>query len=114
MMPIKDRYDIAQRLKEFRRLRRLTQVQVADAVGVGRPAYGSYEEGRAEPPIPVMFRLVKFYNLQSIDHLLGEVNCEMNETHPVLQSYFQLKPELRQVVDFILNQNKNGTGDPEH
>lgn len=114
-MPILDRYDIASKLKDLRKRRGCTQEYVAKAIGIGRPAYGSYEEGRAEPSIPVMLRLVKFYHLESIDHMLGEkFTVADDDLNSIVKAYLRLRPEMRKVVDFILKQNNNAAGDTEH
>lgn len=108
-MTILTRYDIAERLKDLRKQKRLTQAQTADAIGITRSAYGSYEEGRAEPSIPILLRFVKFYRFESIDQLLGEMPGNVqNVEHPVLKAYYRLKPDMKAIVDFILTQEKMG------
>lgn len=100
--------DIAQRLKDLRKHAGLTQEQLAKAIGITRSAYGSYEEGRAEPPIPVMVRFVMFYKLDSIDHLIGFVPGGNAKVHPFLNAYYSLPAKMKLIVDFILKQNGNG------
>jgi len=48
---------MAERLQYFRELKKKTQLQMADMLGVKRCTYASYEEGRAEPSI---YTLKKF------------------------------------------------------
>lgn len=106
--------DLSQRLKDLRKDRGYNQEKVAVAISIKRPTYASYEEGRAEPSIAVLLSLVHLYNFDSLDQLLGIVSLKPSGTHPVLHAYFNLKSDMRKVVDFILNQNNDGTGDTEH
>ncbi len=58
------------RLKEIRRIRKLTQHEVADSIGCTVGAYSKYETGDREPSITVLNRLADFYGV-SVDYLLG-------------------------------------------
>jgi transcriptional regulator with XRE-family HTH domain len=48
---------IAQQLRALRKRLRLTQEELADELGVGRPAYKNWEYGQSNPPEKVMWRL---------------------------------------------------------
>jgi DNA-binding XRE family transcriptional regulator len=50
-------------LRELRAEMGMTQDEVAQAIGVNRPAYGAYEEGRAEPPFRCLLALAKLYDI---------------------------------------------------
>ncbi len=57
------------RLKELRQKRKMTQQQVADALGIDRALYVRYENESRKPPIPNLKKLSDFFGV-SIDYLL--------------------------------------------
>jgi transcriptional regulator with XRE-family HTH domain len=59
----------AQRLKELRKERGLTQQELADRLGLKRAALGAYEEGRAEPRLINVVAIADFFGV-SVDALL--------------------------------------------
>lgn len=52
-----------QQLKVIRLQNKLTQQQLADALGITRSAYCGYEIGRRSPDLDTIIRLSEFYNL---------------------------------------------------
>lgn len=48
---------VAQAIQEARKAKKLTQKEVADAIGVKLPTYSTYETGRSEPPVEILVRL---------------------------------------------------------
>ncbi len=56
-------------LKLLRKRRKRSQEDVAQTLGITRSAYNSYENGVAEPGIPVLIRLSDFYQV-NIDKLI--------------------------------------------
>lgn len=57
-------------IKNLRKIRGLTQDQLADKIGVNRAMIGSYEEGRAIPKISALRTLSYYFNV-SIDNLVN-------------------------------------------
>ena len=57
-------------IKYLRKVRNLTQDQLADKIGVNRAMIGSYEEGRAFPKLPALQILSHYFNV-SIDSLVN-------------------------------------------
>ena len=58
------------RLKECRLECGLTQLQVANALGLTLPAICQYEKGVREPSLDILVKLCKLLNV-SADYLLG-------------------------------------------
>ena len=54
---------IAKNIKHLRRLKGLTQEQLAEELSISRSRIGSYEEGRSEPPIETLIDLSHYFNL---------------------------------------------------
>ena len=50
-------------MKQQRLLRRLTQEEMAERLGITRPTYSSYERGAREMPTFILFALARFYGL---------------------------------------------------
>ena len=63
-------------LKMIRIQNKLTQQQVADALGITRSAYCSYEIGRRSPDLDSLIRLSEFYRLNFAE-FLSELNCSL-------------------------------------
>ncbi len=57
-------------LSYLRKQRGVTQLQLADAVGLKRANIGAYEEGRAHPRLPAIVGLAQYFNV-TIDSLLS-------------------------------------------
>ncbi len=56
-------------LKKIRKLKSLSQKELADSMGLKRAALGAYEEGRSEPKIDTIIRFANYIGI-SIDSLL--------------------------------------------
>ena len=63
------------RLKELREEKGLLQREVADILGVSRPAYNHWENGKIEIDFTNLKKLADFYNV-TIDYIIG---CEPTE-----------------------------------
>jgi transcriptional regulator with XRE-family HTH domain len=62
------------RLKELRKEERMTQVQLADAIGVERSTIGKYEGNQnVVPSIEVLHTIADYFNVTT-DYLLGRDN----------------------------------------
>lgn len=57
-------------LRELRARKRVTQQEVADAVGVDVTSIYNYENGRTVPTFEIAWRLADYYNV-SLDRLGG-------------------------------------------
>lgn len=58
-------------IKHLRKVRGLTQDQLADKIGVNRAMIGSYEEGRAVPKLQALQVISHYFNV-SIDNLVNK------------------------------------------
>lgn len=62
--------DFSRRLKQLRKDKHLTQVQVADRIGVTASMVSSYETDIRLPSYDVMLRIADIFGV-SVDYLLG-------------------------------------------
>ncbi len=60
----------AERLKELRASRNLTQKQVYEAVGMSAIGYQRYEYGEREPAYQNLLAIADYFNV-SLDYLVG-------------------------------------------
>ncbi len=58
------------KLKEFRKMKKLSQQQVADKIGINQKTYSNYENGQAEPSIEKLIKLARLFGV-SVDTLIG-------------------------------------------
>ena len=61
-----------ERLIEQRKLNKMTQRQVAEALNIKQPSYIRYEKGDAEPSLESLVILADIFDV-SIDYLLGRI-----------------------------------------
>ncbi|MBQ6720117.1 MAG: helix-turn-helix transcriptional regulator [Oscillospiraceae bacterium] len=61
---------IEERLSEARKIRKLSQKQIAEVLGIPQQQYSRYENGKFEIPVRYVVVLCKFYGI-SADWLLG-------------------------------------------
>ena len=61
--------DCSEKLKALREARGLTQLQVADRIGISKAMISAYETASKAPSVDVLIRLSRLYGV-SIDHLV--------------------------------------------
>lgn len=63
----------SERLKQLRKLKKLTHEYMANLLGMTRQGYGNYENGKREPDQETLEKLADFFET-SVDYLLGRTN----------------------------------------
>ncbi len=61
------------RIKELRKEKGITQVNVSTNIGVEESYYGKYERGVHDIPLSVLIKLADFYNV-SLDYITERTN----------------------------------------
>ena len=61
---------LAERMKELRKERSLSQENIAKELAMSTRTYGRYEAGEREPTASVLIRMADFYAV-TIDYLVG-------------------------------------------
>ncbi|HYG50271.1 MAG TPA: XRE family transcriptional regulator [Flavobacteriales bacterium] len=54
---------VAHNISHLRKVKGITQEQLADHLGIKKSRLGSYEEGRSDPPIDILIQLSSFFRL---------------------------------------------------
>ena len=60
----------AKNISYLRKIRKLSQEDMATGIGVQRSTWSNYENGRTEPNFETMMSIIKFFNV-SADTILG-------------------------------------------
>ena len=63
-------YMLRKRLIELRKKHKKTQKEMADLLGITRPAYTAYESGNRHPDYESLLKIAEFFDV-STDYLLG-------------------------------------------
>lgn len=91
---------IGQRLKDARIALRMTQPDLAKAVGVTKGAIGNYETGVSSPKEPILVKLMEVLQI---------------DANYLYQDYIrisaQLSPDEKRLVDLYRNANDQARGD---
>lgn len=80
------------RLKYLRKSNNKTQQDIADILGITRPAYTAYEQGKRNPDYEILEKIADYYNV-SLDYLLGRivsVDTDINQN----SLYFNPSPSM--------------------
>ncbi len=92
------------RLKYLRKSNNKTQQDIADILGITRPAYTAYEQGKRNPDYEILEKIADYYNV-SIDYLLGRTdNTGALHTQAGISDneYNNLSSYQKEVIDFFL------------
>lgn len=103
---------IADKIKALRKEKRLTQVQLAEAINVERSSVAKYESG-VTPSMDVLVRIADFFNVTT-DYLLGNTDIkkensptEMSaEEQEIIELWKGLSTEKREAFKSLLGLKK--------
>ena len=97
------------RLSELRKSHKLTQIQIADMLGVTQQTVFAWEHGKAQPLMENAIKLSSFYGV-SIDYLLGRDDATkkqptVNDDGLLAKTLSRVQslsdPALQRVQDFL-------------
>ncbi len=90
----------AERLKELRKGRKLTQQQAADLFEIPQKNYAAYEEDRAKPPLELADRMCDVFGV-TLKQLIGTEHHNPEKTFKA--RYSTAPPNVRKAIDLLLN-----------
>ncbi|WP_175057838.1 helix-turn-helix domain-containing protein [Streptococcus salivarius] len=70
--------EFSERLKDLRKQAGLTQVDVAEKLGISQPAYASWERGVKKPTQENLVKIAQILNV-SVDYLVGNSEKKSDE-----------------------------------
>lgn len=88
-------------LKEFRVRNRISQISIAQYLGIAKNTYYQYENGIRKIPLEIVCELANYYDV-SVDELLGRttepqlLDDARVERPEILELYESLTPELQE------------------
>lgn len=92
---------LPERLKGERKKRKLTQVELADRLGVARSTYSGYETGKTEPDFDTLEKIANYLEV-SYDYLLGRTeDPTRNEKDSIdkLNDYLDLELTDEEIIN---------------
>lgn len=102
-----------QNLKRLRERDRVTQQQLASAVGVSQQSINKYENHNIEPDIDTLIAIADFFHT-SVDYLLGHTLIADGSDHRLTQDemdmiskYRFLSPKEKESIHLILDNYSN-------
>lgn len=99
---------VAQMIQETRKAKKLTQKEVADAIGVKLPTYSTYETGRSEPPVEILVRLSFLFGV-SLD-ILTQKERLYKDTKDLAEQLNTFKTEIAKAKEELA---RRGDSNPE-
>ena len=99
---------VAQMIQELRKAKKMTQKEVADAIGVKLPTYSTYETGRSEPPVEILVRLSFLFGV-SLD-VLAQKERLYKDTKNLAEQLNNFKAEIAKAEEELA---KRGDSNPE-
>lgn len=86
---------LGSRLTNLRNQRKKTQEDIAEILGITRPAYTAYEKETRKPDYGILMKLADYYDV-TVDYLLGRTEFpEYNEKQQQEFNQFSKDPELQ-------------------
>ena len=89
--------EFSERLKDLRKQAGLTQVDVAEKLGISQPAYASWERGVKKPTQENLVKIAQILNV-SVDYLVGNSEEKTDELDN---------------IELLFRMNSNGLTDEE-
>ena len=92
---------IGSRLKEARLSKKLTQMDLASAVGVTKGAIGNYETDVSSPKEDILIRLMKYLDIDAnflYQDYISDDDCYYGSVSETRSDSLFLSPEERQII----------------
>lgn len=93
---------VVKMLKAARKNKKISQEQVADAIGISRTAYSNYEQGTREPDITTLRKLCDFLNVPA-DFIIGRtpISDTEAEAYAIVSSALKKAAKHNKVDTYI-------------
>lgn len=101
----------AERLKELRKEKNMTQVQLAEALGVSKGTIAMWEIGKREPNFETLYRLSDIFD-KRIDYILGYSNDasspQLTEEDIDQLGRWEVEDQFREIIMAYLSLDEYG------
>ena len=107
--------EFSERLKTLRKEAGLTQVDVAEKLGISQPAYASWERGVKKPTQENLVKIAQVLNV-SVDYLVGNSEEELDELDNIELLFRMNSKELteeekavfkKELIEFMMERKKS-------
>ena len=92
--------ELGERIKKERRLREITQYQLAEFLNVSQPAVAAWEKGHRKPDIDSICKMADLFETTT-DSLLGRVPMETEIIKPTPKDTAQITKDEERLMRYI-------------
>lgn len=90
---------IGKRIKELRKCKHITQIELSEYLNVGQSTLANFEGGRRIIPVDIIIKLANYFNVTT-DYLLGISSIPTSDSHTnTLNSSITLSEDEQKLVD---------------
>lgn len=104
---------INERLKQLRKSKKITQLELAKEMNVAKTTIASYEQGVSEPNIAMMTKLAKYFNV-SPSYLMGWDSIQPNSSGQTTLFDDMLSIPVYQFEKHLIESFRNLTSDDQN
>ena len=108
--------EFSERLKKLRKQTQLTQVDVAEKLGISQPAYASWERGTKKPTQDNLVKIAQILNT-SVDYLVGNSDGKKEDELDNVEFLFRMNSKgltekekeifKRELIEFMEERKKS-------
>lgn len=103
---------VGRKIRQLRRQRKLTQVELADKIGIHQSDLSRMEQGEYKVGLDTLLKI-----LQTFDLSIGDFFDENNRTHSLFEKWKTLSPsaqqEVESFIEFKHQQEDDHSWDPD-
>lgn len=97
------KYEIGKRIRKYREARGISQVQLAEMLGIRNSRVSNWEQGINRPDADILADICRVLDVSPSELLDVHLSSEkLNEKEFEVIKAYRSKPELQQAVDILL------------
>lgn len=94
--------EVAERLRSLRESVKLSQVKMADIVGVKQSSLNRYEQNQASPTFETLTRYADYFDV-SMDYIFGRTDYPQGKLYEARPKIEQNSPEMKKFVEMCFD-----------
>lgn len=97
------KYEIGRRIRKYREVRGISQVQLAEKLGISNSRVSNWEQGINRPDADILADMCRVLEVSPSELLDVRLSSdELDEKEKQVIKAYRSKPELQQAVDILL------------
>ncbi len=97
------KYEIGGRIRKYREARGISQIQLAEKLGISNNRISNWEQGINRPDADILADICRALNISPSELLNVRLSSdELNEKERKIIRAYRLKPEFQPAVDILL------------